>query len=195
MSVQKPTPRFPIPRAQPSSFSNGSNVQKVLLKGRNASSEFSSQTRREAPSHKNLITAGSLIDGVYQNFVLEAQHPVSISNNLSFCKVLMSHKLHAQATIVIPCTLAENVKQEEVFCLLEAQRVELLLIDIITSSATSNISNQYYSQLLMAQRLQRAELEVALYKIAIEKDGLCLLEGMHDFSRISLVLIRYLQNV
>lgn len=107
----------------------------------------------------------------------------------------MSHKLHAQATIVIPCTLAENVKQEEVFCLLEAQRVELLLIDIITSSATSNISNQYYSQLLMAQRLQRAELEVALYKIAIEKDGLCLLEGMHDFSRISLVLIRYLQNV
>jgi hypothetical protein len=71
--------------------------------------------------------------------------------------------------------LTQNVKMQDVFLLLEAQRTENLLSDAITSTTT--ISNRYYSQLLMAHRLQRAQLEVELYMYAIAKDGLCLLEG------------------
>jgi hypothetical protein len=74
-----------------------------------------------------------------------------------------------------------NVKRKDFFRLLEAQRVEHLLIDRIISSATPNISDQYYSQALMTQRLQRAELEVKLYRLAILKDGLSLLDGMCSF--------------
>jgi hypothetical protein len=74
-----------------------------------------------------------------------------------------------------------NVKQEDVFRLLEAQRVEHLLLDRIASSATPNISDQYYSQVLMAQRLQRAQLEVELYRLAILRDGLGLLGGVYSF--------------
>ncbi len=92
---------------------------------------------------------------------------------------------------MIPCTLAQNVEQAEVFDLLEAQRVEHLLIDTITSSANPNISTRYYSQLLMVQRLQRAALEVELYRVAIEKDGLCLLEGTLNFPYISHVFTRH----
>lgn len=46
-----------------------------------------------------------------------------------------------------------------------------------TSLTPTDVSNRYYSQLLMTQRLQRALLEVELYAYAISKDGLCLLEG------------------
>ena len=74
-----------------------------------------------------------------------------------------------------------NVKKKDFFLLLEAQRVEHLLMDTIASSATPDISNRYYSQVLMAQRLQRAQLEVELYKLAISRDGLNLLEGMYKF--------------
>ena len=47
----------------------------------------------------------------------------------------------SQATITIPSTLTMNVKQKDFFCLLEAQRVEHLLIDRIVFSATPNISD------------------------------------------------------
>jgi len=82
---------------------------------------------------------------------------------------------------MVPCTLAKNVKKKDLFLLLEAQRVEHLLINTIASSAVPDISNQYYSQVLMAQRLRRAELEVELYRLAIARDGLYLLEGMYNF--------------
>jgi hypothetical protein len=72
------------------------------------------------------------------------------------------------------------VKKRDFFLLIEAQRVEHLLIDAIASAAPS-ISSQYYSEVLMAQRLQRAELEAKLYRCAIAKDGLNLLEGVHNF--------------
>jgi hypothetical protein len=63
--------------------------------------------------------------------------------------------------------------------LLEAQRIEYLPVDLIED--TSGDSSRYYTQLLMAQRLQRAELEVELYREAIVKDGLPLLPGMRKF--------------
>jgi predicted nucleotidyltransferase len=87
--------------------------------------------------------------------------------------------LDTQVIITIPCTLTMNVQKIDFFHLLEAQLKEHLLVDKIVSSSTSNISNQYYSQALMAQRLQRAQLEVELYKLAISKDGLNLLDGMY----------------
>jgi hypothetical protein len=74
----------------------------------------------------------------------------------------------------------KHVKKRDFFELLEAQRVEHLLTDTISSSTAPSYSNQYYSEVLMTQRLQRAELEVELYKSAIAKDGLKLLEGMHN---------------
>jgi hypothetical protein len=83
---------------------------------------------------------------------------------------------------MIPCTLANNVNKKDFFQLLETQRVEHLLVDTIASSTTSSdIANQYYSQVLMAHRLQRAQLEVDLYKLAIGRDGLILLEGLSNF--------------
>jgi hypothetical protein len=89
---------------------------------------------------------------------------------------------NSQSTITIPWTLTKNVKKRDFYLLLEAQRVEHLLIDTITSSVAPNIPTQYYySEVLMAQRLQRAELEVELYRRAIAKDGLNLLEGVHNF--------------
>lgn len=87
--------------------------------------------------------------------------------------------LDIQTTIMIPYTLTQNIQRTDMYNLLEALRVEQLLTDEITSSAT-HISNLYYSQVLMAHRLQRAQLEVKLYKLAIEKDGLYLLCGMDN---------------
>jgi hypothetical protein len=43
----------------------------------------------------------------------------------------------------------------------------------------------------MVQHLQRAALEVELYRVAIEKDGLCLLEGTLNFPYISHVFTRH----
>jgi len=79
---------------------------------------------------------------------------------------------------MIPSVLIDNVQTKDFFHLLEAQRTEQLLIDRIATTATPDISNQYYSQVLMAQWLQWAELEVALYRHAIVRDGLYLLSGM-----------------
>jgi hypothetical protein len=111
-----------------------------------------------------------------------------LSSTLRSQQVIFSHLFKGgemtpdfQATITIPSTLTMNVKRKDFFRLLEAQRVEHLLIDRIVSSATPNISDQYYSQALMTQRLQRAELEVKLYRLAILKDGLSLLDGMCSF--------------
>jgi hypothetical protein len=73
--------------------------------------------------------------------------------------------------------------------------VEQLLVDSITSPTPPDITTWYYSQLLMAQRLQHAELKAELYRAAIERDGLCLLEGMYNFLYISHFLAGYLQNV
>jgi hypothetical protein len=84
--------------------------------------------------------------------------------------------LNFQSNVVIPHGLAKNVQEKDFVRLLEAQRIEQLLVEAIIS-ANSNILGQYYSQLLMAHRLQRAELEVELYSFAIEVDGLCLLSG------------------
>jgi hypothetical protein len=63
------------------------------------------------------------------------------------------------------------------FTLLEAQRVEHFLADVIVTSQPTSVKTRYYSQLLMTQRLQRALLEVELYAYAISEDGLCLVEG------------------
>jgi len=82
---------------------------------------------------------------------------------------------------VVPCTLTKNVTKKDFFLLLEAQRVEHLLIDTISSNAVPNISNIYYSEVLMAQRLRRAELEVELCSHAIASDGLHLLDSVYDF--------------
>jgi hypothetical protein len=84
--------------------------------------------------------------------------------------------LKPQSDVVVPHCLAKNVQDKDFVRLLEAQRVEQLLIEAIIS-ANSIILGQYYSQLLMAHRLQRAELEVELYGQAIAEDGLCLLSG------------------
>ena len=81
---------------------------------------------------------------------------------------------------MVPCTLTKNVNKKDFFLLLEAQRVEHLLVDTISSDTVPNISNMYYSEVLMAQRLRRAELEVKLYSHAIASDGLHLLEGVHN---------------
>jgi hypothetical protein len=89
--------------------------------------------------------------------------------------------IYYQATVVIPCALIKNVQKRDFYLLLDAQRTEHLLIEAIASSAAPGISNRYYSQVLMAQRLQRAELEAELYRLAISKDGLCLLQGVYNF--------------
>jgi hypothetical protein len=88
----------------------------------------------------------------------------------------------SQATITVPCTLTDNVHKKDFFNLLETQRVEHLLVDTIASSAASDVANQYYSQVLMAHRLRRAQLEVDLYKLAIARDGLILLDGVCNFA-------------
>lgn len=82
-----------------------------------------------------------------------------------------------QSNVVIPDILTTHIELDDVFTLLEAQRAENLLIDNLTATSDANILNRYHAQLLMAQRLQRAELEVALYRFAITQDGLCLLQG------------------
>jgi len=81
-----------------------------------------------------------------------------LSSTLRSQQVIFSHLFKGgkmtpdfQATITIPSTLTMNVKRKDFFRLLEAQRVEHLLIDRIVSSATPNISDQYYSQALMTQ--------------------------------------------
>jgi len=75
--------------------------------------------------------------------------------------------------------LTQNVQKHDFFHFLEVQRTEQLLTEAISQSSVPNIGNRYYSQLLMAQRLHRAELEVKLSRHAIEEDGLHLLEGMY----------------
>jgi hypothetical protein len=90
----------------------------------------------------------------------------------------VKREIYFQATVMIPSALMDNVKTKDFLHLLEAQRTEQLLIDMIATTSTPDISNQYYSQVLMAQRLQRAEVEVALYRHAIARDGLYLLSGM-----------------
>jgi hypothetical protein len=71
--------------------------------------------------------------------------------------------------------------KNDVFCLLEAQRLEHLLVDAINSAAVPSISTRFHSQLLMTQRLHRAELEAKLYRCAIAKGGLPLLEGIQNY--------------
>jgi len=95
--------------------------------------------------------------------------------------------VHLQATIKIPVALTKNIRKKDVFRLLEAQQMEHLLIEEIgaSPSASSN-SNRYYSQVLMTQRLQRAELEVELYRLAISEDGLLLLDGACNLSSFTL---------
>jgi len=78
----------------------------------------------------------------------------------------------------MPYALIKYVRKEDFFPLLEAQQFEHFLADLITGSQTpTGVSNRYFSQVLMTQRLQRALLEVELYAYAISMDGLVLLEG------------------
>ena len=71
--------------------------------------------------------------------------------------------------------------KNDVFRLLEAQRLEHLLVDAINSAAIPSVSTCFHSQLLMTQRLYRAELEAKLYRCAIAKGGLSLLEGIQNY--------------
>jgi hypothetical protein len=80
--------------------------------------------------------------------------------------------------------VTKNVQKQDFFVLLEAQRVEHLLIDVINASPHPSITNRYYSQLLAAQRLMRAQIEVELYRFAIEQDGLCLLTGVSNLHKL-----------
>jgi len=140
----------------PTSFPyHPSNVHKALLGGRKASDELKLQATSNNQSQP-VITTSSYVEGVGQTFIF-----------------------HGKTTIMIPYTLTQNIQRTDMYNLLEALRVEQLLTDEITSSAT-HISNLYYSQVLMAHRLQRAQLEVKLYKLAIEKDGLYLLCESND---------------
>jgi hypothetical protein len=76
---------------------------------------------------------------------------------------------------MIPCALTRNVQKADIFGLLEVQRVEHILADMMATSQTpTDVSNRYYSQVLMTQQLQRALLEVELYVVAISKDGVIL---------------------
>lgn len=154
--MSSPTPSVSLVQtsSQPTNFSHSYIVQRALSKGRKASHDFKDNFRSPNCSQR-LITAGRHVEGVFQDFVI---HGTSAT------------------TIVIPYAFTKNVKKKDFYLLLDAQRTEHLLVDVIASSPVSHISNRYYSQVLMAQRLQRAELEVELYRLAIARDGLCLLE-------------------
>jgi hypothetical protein len=91
--------------------------------------------------------------------------------------------IHLQVTIKIPVTFTKIVRKQDVFCLLEAQQMEHLLLEKIaaSSSASSNLSH-YYLQVLMTQC---ADLEVELYRLAIP-DSLPLLEGVYNLTSFSL---------
>lgn len=88
-----------------------------------------------------------------------------------------SWQICAQTTILFPCALINTVQRIDFFTLLEAQRIEHLLTDVIATSQPTSVKTRYYSQLLMTQQLQRALLEVELYAYAISEDGLRLVEG------------------
>ncbi|KIM88182.1 hypothetical protein PILCRDRAFT_85462 [Piloderma croceum F 1598] len=158
MSSQNSVSRLPMPSP---SFPNPYIVHRALSKGRKASKELKGQN-----SGQRYITAGDHVEGVCQDFVLHGANT---------------------ATIKIPVTLTKNVGKKDVLRLLEAQQMEHILIDEIAASpSASSNSSRYYSQVLMTQRLQRAELEVELYRLAISEDGLLLLEGAYSLSSFTL---------
>ena len=172
ISVSKlstPSPSFPNPYI----------VHRALSNGRKASKELKGQNRGQ-----RCITAGHHVEGVCQDFVLHG------ANTVSFFGAIQLHTtldIYLQATIKIPVTLTKNVGKKDVFRLLEAQQMEHLLIEEIAASpSASSNSNRYYSQVLMTQRLQRAELEVELYRLAISEDGLLLLEGTYSLPSFTL---------
>jgi hypothetical protein len=155
------------------SFPYGSIIHDALLRGRKASDEIKKSYRHNPDDP---ISLGPSFEGIAQNFIIQATTSVSIQ--VYFHCVAAKHTV--QATVLIPSELTRNVPQKDFCDLLEVQRIEHLLSDMITSSGSrslTNISKRYYSQVLMAQRLQRALLEVELYACAIARDGLVLLEG------------------
>jgi hypothetical protein len=77
-------------------------------------------------------------------------------------------------TIIVPQKLIENNKKEDVLRLVKALWNEHLIENKLQSNSHPTLQ-RYYSQQLMKERYQRAQLEIKLYGDAIAKDGLRLI--------------------
>ena len=77
----------------------------------------------------------------------------------------------------MPQFFINHNRKDEVTRLVKAYWIEQLIINKLLDPATSTIIQCYYSERLVKERYERAQLEVKLYGDAIAKGGLDLVDS------------------